>query len=593
MSYNLSVGTTALYVSGEFEYKLVAGDALYYGDSPNVSVSNKIGALAVGGTLGRNNPSYIVSAGTSYVSQRARSTPSSASVVDPVDGGVSTYNLASRRFDIRASAATKNTEDWYGDWYTIGNAPGSIGFAGEPTAAPATTVGSGGVTLPLSDDTVPISDCAELDANGGSFTLGGHVVTYTGRSTSSGAGNATGCYTLPTATGTFASGTALSYETIGFGALAIYEKFGEDTPNAPIPGTTQAGFVLANYYGPTVNDSMEAFSTFVGVKDTDTAFAQNRPVTAFEAIAQIEGDNTMPTGASGALIAAGARTSVTGDSHVKRAEGIHLSHNTVGSDFGFTDVYYGVNQHTSALVTYTTLDGGITLPQATIAVADGSAMPPATPTYPVTVRMGANTQGHGGSYVTYTGVSANNLTGCTGGTATLSSGASVQNTPYAIRVKDPIYTESALQMEKSGYSGAIVAAIGGDTDSLKSQVRISGPSTENLTQLRLVAGTSQTTNIASVTNNAEVRRLALSGSGQLQMYGGDGSTQTVAIDPGGGITAGNTVSTTYTLGPAIYGGTGAPGSIVGRAEGALYLRSDGGAMTTIYQYRSSAWVGIV
>lgn len=101
MSYNLSVGRTALYVSGEFEYKLVAGDALYYGDSPNVSASNKIGTLAVGDTLGRSNPSYIVSAGTSYVSQQARSTPSGASVVDPIDGGSPTYDLSSRSFRMK------------------------------------------------------------------------------------------------------------------------------------------------------------------------------------------------------------------------------------------------------------------------------------------------------------------------------------------------------------------------------------------------------------------------------------------------------------------------------------------------------------
>jgi len=77
MAYSLSVGTTALYVSGEFEYKLVGGSALYYGDSPNVSASNKIGTLAVGDTLGRSNPSYLVSAGTSYVNQLFRATPSS------------------------------------------------------------------------------------------------------------------------------------------------------------------------------------------------------------------------------------------------------------------------------------------------------------------------------------------------------------------------------------------------------------------------------------------------------------------------------------------------------------------------------------
>lgn len=136
MSYNLSVGTTALYVSGEFEYKLVAGDTLYYGDSPNVSASNKIGTLAVGDTIGRSNPSYIVSAGTSYVSQRARSTPSSASVINPVDGASPTYDLASRQFRMKYGAGTFNVKD-YG---ALGD--GATDDAGAIRAAIAAAVGS-------------------------------------------------------------------------------------------------------------------------------------------------------------------------------------------------------------------------------------------------------------------------------------------------------------------------------------------------------------------------------------------------------------------------------------------------------------------
>src|SRR4051812_42149410 len=56
-----------------------------------------------------------------------------------------------------------NTEaQWYGAWNTSGNGLGSIGFAGTPTAAPATTVGSGGVTLPLTNGTVPVAECSVL-----------------------------------------------------------------------------------------------------------------------------------------------------------------------------------------------------------------------------------------------------------------------------------------------------------------------------------------------------------------------------------------------------------------------------------------------
>lgn len=112
MAYNLSVGSTPRYVSGEFEYKLVGGDTLYYGDSPNVSASNKIGSLAVGDVISRSSPSYVVSAGTSYVDQRARSTPSSASVISPVDGGTPTYDLSSRSFVMRAGLGATNVKNY-------------------------------------------------------------------------------------------------------------------------------------------------------------------------------------------------------------------------------------------------------------------------------------------------------------------------------------------------------------------------------------------------------------------------------------------------------------------------------------------------
>jgi hypothetical protein len=43
---------------------------------------------------------------------------------------------------------------------------------------------------------------------------------------------------------------------------------------------------------------------------------------------------------------------------------------------------------------------------------------------------------------------------------------------------------------------------------------------------------------------------------------------------------------------AMYGGTGAPNNANG-ANGDIYFRSDGGALTTVYQRRAGAWVGIV
>jgi hypothetical protein len=43
---------------------------------------------------------------------------------------------------------------------------------------------------------------------------------------------------------------------------------------------------------------------------------------------------------------------------------------------------------------------------------------------------------------------------------------------------------------------------------------------------------------------------------------------------------------------SVYGGTGAPVNGEG-ANGDIYIRSDGGALTTIYQRRAGAWVGIL
>ena len=60
-----------------------------------------------------------------------------------------------------------------------------------------------------------------------------------------------------------------------------------------------------------------------------------------------------------------------------------------------------------------------------------------------------------------------------------------------------------------------------------------------------------------------------------------------------GLKSDNSVST---LGPisalGIYISTGVPDNAVG-SNGDFYLRRDGGVLTTIYQRRAGAWVGIV
>lgn len=80
-------------------------------------------------------------------------------------------------------------------------------------------------------------------------------------------------------------------------------------------------------------------------------------------------------------------------------------------------------------------------------------------------------------------------------------------------------------------------------------------------------------------------------------------TATSGLSAGGLVTAGSGLDVGGTLHPpqptgagqtavSLYAGTGAPGAGNG-ANGDVFIRSDGGALTTIYQKRAGAWVGIV
>jgi len=69
------------------------------------------------------------------------------------------------------------------------------------------------------------------------------------------------------------------------------------------------------------------------------------------------------------------------------------------------------------------------------------------------------------------------------------------------------------------------------------------------------------------------------------------STTTVAsITNTGGVKPGTPTGVSQTA--SIYMGSGAPNNANG-SNGDIYLRSDGGAGTTIYHKRTGSWVGIV
>ena len=104
MAHNLTLQTSARYVSGEFDYELVSGDTVYYSNHPDVSASSNLGSLTAGDFLARGVPSWIVSAGTSYIKQQQRAGVDSASIINPPDTGVSSYDGDTRSWGIETIA---------------------------------------------------------------------------------------------------------------------------------------------------------------------------------------------------------------------------------------------------------------------------------------------------------------------------------------------------------------------------------------------------------------------------------------------------------------------------------------------------------
>lgn len=102
MAYDLQLGQSSRYVSGQYAYLLVSGDTVYYGNDVSVSASYNLGSLTPGQYLDQPGPAYLVSAGTSYIRQVDRATVSDASIVRPLDGGVPTYDAAERTFRFKA-----------------------------------------------------------------------------------------------------------------------------------------------------------------------------------------------------------------------------------------------------------------------------------------------------------------------------------------------------------------------------------------------------------------------------------------------------------------------------------------------------------
>jgi hypothetical protein len=474
------------------------------------------------------------------------------------------------------------TDEGKGTSYSFGNVKNSIGFAGQPTAAPATTIGTGGFSFPLTNATVPITDCAQLDPVGGSFKVGGNIVVYQGRSTTTGAGNATGCYSLPTATGTVTAGTALTYQTIGWTPIRFYHKFGAD--GIPLPGTTQGFTGIARYEAPTVNDSCEAgsYSTIVTGN-----FEQNKAVVSWEMNSILLNGVQMPQGYGAPFLGGGARITVGGGCRTSLGVGFKVSHNAGFAlvDSGYTDEYQGFQQTNSAYEPYGTVNGAVTAgSNKTITFANATKRPPTpTATFPGKVVVAGTADGVGGQNITYTGITGSGTTGTlTGATVAydIADGVNISNRVFGFKIIDPSNIDTALTISRSGWSGSISLANKGTTDGPKSMVSITGPTNAEvaggLTQLRINAGSGQTSQMTQWHDTAGTQRLSVNAAGTLTSSGGTiwgnntaNTITTYALSAANGYVQ---VGTSAGVGAKINSGSGAP-TLSGTA-GDVYIRTD-------------------
>jgi hypothetical protein len=125
------------------------------------------------------------------------------------------------------------------------------------------------------------------------------------------------------------------------GALAVYRTFGtNDGLNAPIQKSTQAIFIVAPYYGPTADDSAEAGSSSVIVKNTGTPYTQSEQTIAWESSASVEQNVT----ATGLVTAMAGRVNVGGTA--SQAISVRASAQTdpAVASTGTIDTYYAFAQ---------------------------------------------------------------------------------------------------------------------------------------------------------------------------------------------------------------------------------------------------------
>lgn len=391
----------------------------------------------------------------------------------------------------------------------------------------------------------------------------------------------------------------------GYGPLVVYQNYGTNNgANTAVTKTTQGMFVLTNYYGPTADDSAEGLSSFVGIKDTGTGFAQTKPTTAFEAIAQVEGANTALTGVTGMVLGVGARINALGTSHIATAAGFKATVNSSGGPtFGTIDNYYAFYQPAAAAAnggTITNAYGLYVIDQAnsetglSVGKSAGTAFK---------VKYGGQGDGpnslallsqpvatYGSLSGTYTlTTTPQNLTtnaGCTlpsgGGTFMLDSTART------------IVTYTAF----SGTTITNATIASGSVSTTSGQVLVD-PNGANVTALRVNAHPAQSKNTQEWYDSQGNLRLRVNAAGVLATQGQDiflnnGTATTLArlsssagyIQPG----------TSAGPGGHIFSGTGVPGTVSGSAAGDIFIRTDTPTVANQRLYVATAantWTGIL
>jgi len=493
----------------------------------------------------------------------------------------------------------KNTlKDWHGQSFNVGDVAESFGWSGSPYVTPATTT-TADVVFPFTNASIPVADCAQLLAIGGSFMLGGKRVAYRGRSVASGPGNAIGCDSSALATGTVASGTAPTLVPTGFMALTVYKRFGFD--DRAVVGSTQAFTAIAAYKSPTVDDSAEAGAFVSVMNDSGSPQVQNHTVTGGEMTAQLNGNWSMPVGDSAALCGGGMRTYLTPTDRAKNVIGFKMSL----SHDGYADNYDGIYQTGAGYRFHGLVNGAISAGSGLTVSFDGSTFRPPTPTagFPGSVVIGANADGVAGFPITYTGITGSGATGTlTGVTSSfdIADNARISNRAFGARLRDAITTIAGMSLGDSAYTGSVSLALRGNMDTIRSMVNITGPTPADseaggLTLMALRAAVGQTKSIMQVFDTAGDNRLSIAASGgmisrQSIIMQTSGSQNVLTLDTLG-LRLGTVVSGP---GPRLNGGAGAP-TYSGTA-GDIYLRSDGtiGGTNNIYRCSgTTTWVGMI